>query len=200
MNKLDEMEIQNNFDIFKIISIEPNANLNNINTDLMISNLTAYFKSVLHEMDCEIEDRKVPSFDVPHQRAPRAIWDKWLRRGLKHVGRFLGWSVVLTTAGTVGSNTAVWLDHYLGRNDYIFIQKQDKSCELFKFGCQNHLCWASCGARRASAGWCFTKDLTSNTNYTTPFGIVHNGKLCNHNHDCDSCVECGSECYIDNGV
>lgn len=197
MDELDEMEMRNSFDIFKILIVEPNTNLNNINIDLMISNITVNFESILDKLDCETEDRKMPNFNVKHRRVRRSLGKMWFRRILKHLGRFLGWTVTLTTAGTVGSNTAVWLDHYLGRSDYIFVQKQKKSCELFKYGCHNHLCWASCGARRTSADWCFTKGLNTNTNYTTAFGIVHNGKNCDNDRDCDSCAECSTQCFRD---
>lgn len=161
--------------------------------------MTRLFESILNELDCN--ERKYPNFDLPHHRiVKRGIWNVGFKRVLKPIGRFLGWTVVLTTAGVVGSNTAVWLDHYLGRADYVFVRKQNNPCKMFNVGCHSHLCWASCGTRRGSADWCFTKNLTPSKNYTTPFGFVHNGKSCNNANECDSCAECGSECHLDDGA
>lgn len=196
---MNKIEYRNRLDAYEILVVQPGVNLNNINIDLMIFNISTHFESILNNSNCEMEQRKVPNFDVPHRRVRRGILKNWFKTILKQTGKFLGWTVVLTTAGTVGSNTAVWLDHYLGRDDYDFVQNREKSCEAFKFGCHNQLCWVSCGPRRTAADWCFAKGSNPNTNYTTPFGIVSNAKNCKYDSECKSCDDCSSECYRDDG-
>lgn len=179
---------------------EPEANFNNMLIDVMLANLTTHFETISNGASCETGKRRLPNFMLRQRRVQRSIFGRMFKKVLKKSGKFIGWTAALTTAGTIGSNTAVWLDHHLARDDYIFTQQQEFSCNSFNYGCYSHLCWANCGARRDSADWCFTKTSSANSTQTTPFGIVHNAKLCNYNKDCDPCSNCASECFRDSEI
>lgn len=163
----------------------------------MIANLTAHYETILSNANCDTEKRRKPPKFMQRRRVPRAILERIFKKFAKRTGKFIGWTVVLTTAGAVGSNTAVWLDHYLARQDYIFMQEQELSCKSFNYGCYEHLCYANCGPRKDSADWCYTKSSGANSTHITPFGIVYNAKLCNYDRDCNPCTDCASECFRD---
>lgn len=196
-DEIAQMENRNRWDIFKILIIEPSTNLNDILIDVMIANLTSNYETILSNANCNTETRRKPPKFTQRRRVLRGIFEGLFKKLAKRTGKFLGWAAVLTTAGAVGSNTAVWLDHYLTRQDYIFLEEQELSCKSYNFGCHEHLCYANCGPRRASADWCYTRTLGANSTHMTPFGLVQNANLCNYDRDCSPCTECASECFRD---
>lgn len=199
-DEIAQIQIRNRWDAYKVMVIEPDVNSNNIIIDVLLTNLTTHFETILNEINCETNNRRLPNFATSKSRAKRSIIGNMLKKAFKTGGKFLGWTVALTTAGTIGSSSAVWLDHYMSRNDYIFMKQQELSCHSFNYGCHEglHLCWSNCGPRKNSADWCFTKNASTNSSQSTPYGVVHKGKLCNYNRDCNSCDLCASECFEEN--
>lgn len=184
-NEEAQIKIHNRWDIFKALIIEPEVTLENLRIDMMAANITAHFENVLKTTSCEPTKRGVPNFGSG-KRSRRSIF-KGLRRIFRKSGKFVGWTVALTAAGTIGSNTAVWLDHHLARQEYMSTQQNELSCNSFNYGCIHNVCWANCGNREDSADWCFT-----NANAT-----MKNSKHCKYDSDCDPCEDCVSECFME---
>lgn len=187
------MTIRNQWDIFNLLTIEPEVKFENMLIDVMIANVTEHFEAVLSNASCEPKKRRRPKF-MSGKRIRRSAFGRVFKKIFKKSGKFVGWTATLTIAGTIGSNTAVWLDHYLSKQDYMSIMQQEPTCRSFNYGCEKNICWANCGNRNDSADWCFTKANT-NSNQTSLFERL---KVCNHDKDCNPCDECASECFIDN--
>lgn len=192
-----QVKIQNRWDVYNVLIVEPETNFNNMMLDLMLSNLTTHFETILNNAECEPDKRGIPNFMKQQKRVQRSIFGSALKKFLKKTGKFIAWGAVFTSAGVIGSGSGVWLEHYLSREDYNFVIEQQSKCNFFNSGCHENLCWANCGTRKSSSDWCFTKNANENSTQMTLFGIVNNAKLCQFNRQCDSCAECASECFSD---
>lgn len=158
--------------------------------DAAIANITTHYEAILNNTNCDIQKRRIPAIFMRRSRIPRSFFERIFKKFVKRTGKLLGWTTVLTTAGAIGSSTGVWVDHYLSRQDYLFMQEREKEqeCKSFNSGCHDGRCWSNCGVRVNSADWCFTANW---------IGEVKNANLCKYDIDCDSCNACVSECFKD---
>lgn len=193
--------------------VEPIVNMECLYIDYAIANVTRHYKHQLNLMRKSCNEttamtttRMIPSFlstRLPNNNNSTNMGR--FKRGLrllnrlgklgKNLGKFAGWTGALSTAGVLGSTTAVWLDHQLAREDYEFIKKAENDCRSsFRFGCFNHICWQNCGPRRQSGDWCYGRgeDGESNLVTNTEFGRIEHARNCNDDSDCNPCAPCTS--------